>query len=162
MSKEEKLKELLEGYCEWCMAQGGYCHASLEGCTIFDARALLKPCETCGGSGYTGPHPGTYTKDEPNAVPCPNCPPSATEFTRRFRDFIKLSEEHLSKSKIGRLRTYGKEACDIIVRQAEQIKRLEEALKKYGRHLELPPCQKGGAIRCSCGFDQSPRKRDKG
>ncbi len=41
--------------------------------------------------------------------------------------------------------------------QAKEIERLRKALKKYGRHLSLPPCQRGGAIRCSCGFEQAQK-----
>lgn len=44
------------------------------------------------------------------------------EFTKIFRDFIKISEEHPSKHKPNRLRTYGREACNIIDRQAQTIK----------------------------------------
>jgi hypothetical protein len=55
--------------------------------------------------------------------------PPAGEFTKRYRELIKLSEEHLSKSKIGRLRKYGREACNIIDHQAEEKKRLIGHLK---------------------------------
>ncbi|KKM89585.1 hypothetical protein LCGC14_1247210 [marine sediment metagenome] len=43
MNNQEKIRELLEGYCEWCLAQGGNCYAMLDGCSIADAIALLKP-----------------------------------------------------------------------------------------------------------------------
>ncbi|KKN73448.1 hypothetical protein LCGC14_0400230 [marine sediment metagenome] len=65
--------------------------------------------------------------------------PEVAEFTKRFRDFIRLSKEHSSKSKIGRLRTYGKEACDVIDRQEEKIKQLDweiEGLKAIIQNTE--------------------------
>lgn len=46
-----------------------------------------------------------------------------TEFTKRFRGLIKLSEDHLSDNKIGRLQTNGREACDIIDRFAAKKKK---------------------------------------
>ncbi len=45
MNKEQEVIKLLEGYCEWCEAQGGDCQARLDGCSIFDAIVLLKQPE---------------------------------------------------------------------------------------------------------------------
>ena len=84
---------------------------------IFQAIDLLKQpkCKTCGGEYVVDAHPDYLP------IPCPDCQqPTAGAFTKKFRELIKLSEKHLSKSKIGRLRTYGKEACDRLDR-AEAI-----------------------------------------
>ena len=51
--------------------------------------------------------------------------PPAGDFTKRFRDLIKLSEDHLSDNKIGRLQTYGKEACDIIETETQRADKAE-------------------------------------
>ena len=32
----QEIIEKLDGYCEWCKAQGGHCQAYLDGCSIFD------------------------------------------------------------------------------------------------------------------------------
>lgn len=65
--------------------------------------------------------------------------PEASELTKRLRELIKLSEKHLSNSKIGRLQTYGREVCDFSDLQAEELKdakqeieRLKETLRNYG------------------------------
>ena len=72
MNKEidiEQIRALLEGYCEWCMAQGGHCQAKLDGCSIADAKALLKPCPMCRGSKRK-----PILKDSENAwISCPDC-----------------------------------------------------------------------------------------
>ncbi|KKL20148.1 hypothetical protein LCGC14_2458410, partial [marine sediment metagenome] len=41
MKNEKAIKAKLESYCEWCIAQGGDCHAKLNGCSIFEVLALL-------------------------------------------------------------------------------------------------------------------------
>ncbi len=51
----------------------------------------------------------------------------AADFTKKFHELIKLSEEHLSDNKIGRLQTYGKEACKRLDRAASTKKDLLEA-----------------------------------
>ncbi|MEE9302882.1 MAG: hypothetical protein V3U84_03760, partial [Thiotrichaceae bacterium] len=38
---KEAIKNL-ESYCEWCKAQGGDCHAHLDGCGVFDTLTLLR------------------------------------------------------------------------------------------------------------------------
>ncbi len=49
MNNEKAIKAKLESYCEWCIAQGGDCHAKLDGCGIFEALALLRePEKPCG------------------------------------------------------------------------------------------------------------------
>ncbi len=55
----------------------------------------------------------------------------SSEFTKKFRELIKLSEEHLSDNKIGRLQTYGKEACKIIDTSEASRKELLEAGKAH-------------------------------
>ena len=64
MSKE--VKDLLVEYCEWCKAQGGNCQANLDGCSIFDALALLKP------------------KDQPSS-----------EFTKEFRRHLERERKSM-------------------------------------------------------------------
>ena len=46
MNNEKAIEAKLESYCEWCVAQGGHCHAKLDGCSVFEVLALLaeKPC----------------------------------------------------------------------------------------------------------------------
>ncbi len=49
---------------------------------------------------------------------CPDCQQPkdqpSSKLTKKFRELIKLSEEHLSDNKIGRLQAYGKEACKLL------------------------------------------------
>ena len=53
-------------------------------------------------------------------------PVDTSEFIKRFRDLIKLSELHLSKGKIGRLRSLGREACDRLEALEQENKRLDK------------------------------------
>lgn len=60
-----KIEELLKGHCEWCMAQGGYCQARLDGCSVFDALAqLAEPCEWkwYGGNQWWGTNCGNIKR----------------------------------------------------------------------------------------------------
>lgn len=62
--------------------------------------------------------------------------PEAGEFTKKFRDFIKLSEEHLSNNKIGRLRTHGLTACDLLDAQSSELKGKEGEIEGLKERLE--------------------------
>lgn len=123
------------------------------GCGCIDCLAnetliiLRKPvCKTCGGSGEIEYPEAKQAWDIPDAPipmgPCTDCKQSeAGAFTKRFRDFIKLSEEHLSKSKIGRLRIYGREACTRLDQLEYDLQTLEayrnQNIKQHNRIQEL-------------------------
>ena len=70
--KEKTIEKSLKSYCEWCMAQGGNCHAMLNGCSIADTLALVKqePCSLCGGNLVVPENQGHNTIVE---IPCPKC-----------------------------------------------------------------------------------------
>lgn len=59
-----------------------------------------------------------------------------SEFTSSFRKLIKLSEEHLSNNKIGRLRTYGRDACDLINHQAATIKSQAAEIRTFKKRID--------------------------
>lgn len=90
-----------------------------------DCKGADENCPKCLLQAALSKHSNYYQAEEPEAG----------DFTKRFRDFIKLSEEHLSKSKIGRLRTYGKESCKIIDRQAAELKKKQD-VTEYERLLD--------------------------
>lgn len=62
--------------------------------------------------------------------------PDAGSFVQRFRKFINLSEEHLSKNKIGRLRTYGKEACGLLAAAEQKAKKFEIGENLYREYYK--------------------------
>ena len=65
---------------------------------------------------------------------CPDCQQPkdqpSSKLTKKFRELIKLSEEHLSDNKIGRLQAYGKEACKLLDKSEASRKELLEACKE--------------------------------
>jgi hypothetical protein len=125
---------------------------------------LLKQpkCDTCGGSGKIPRKEKQHCRLRLCAdlsipicfrcqfyiheSPCPDCQQPkdqpGSEFTKKFRELIKLSEEHLSDNKIGRLQTYGKEACKIIDTSEASRKELLEALEKVQQYRIA--AEKGG------------------
>ena len=100
--------------------------------------ALDEPvCKTCGDSKYIGPLPGSYTKDEPHAVPCPACQqPPASEFTKSFHKIINLvdpvpnSPITVENKEDKVLADWARKACDLLTAQQQQIKQLEKRLSK--------------------------------
>ena len=87
--------------------------------------------------------------------------PTARKFTKKFRKLIKLSEDHLSINKIGRLQMYGKEACDIIDSAEARRKVIPDllvALEKYGDHKidcainSANVADEFAAMGCTCGL----------
>ncbi len=149
------------------------------------------PCETCGGTGKVKCKCcDTYVcrmDDELN--PCPDCKPEPSEFVKDIRAIIlKRSRNSVDRRELDDNKILL--ACNTIDHQAEEIKaqnemlsqgaatiriltkrhkldqgeikRLKEALEKYGRHgiCDGPMCEmmKHSDYDCTCGFEEVLKK----
>ena len=158
----QKIIEKLEGYCEWCIAQGGYCQAHLNGCSIFDLKVELKQqpgriarffWRLFGVTEFGVPN---LKKEDYPPMPKVKPPrkegstteqqPEAGEFTKMVRlnicNWAKALEKAADDCRIRSIIQWLLEACNKLDRQAEQIKRLKEENRWIPVSERLPEMNK--------------------
>lgn len=117
----------------WVGKRDGGIEVWKKGRLLFSStKAKQAPCQTCGGSGYIGPHPGPYTKNEPHANPCPDCQaprPEQSEFVKNILDFTDCTIEELQDKLT--------EAISMILKKDAENERLKEILKPFAEFSTL-------------------------
>ncbi len=115
-AKIEELKQQPK-HCETCDGYG-----KINKHNYSTGRMEAIPCETCGGSGEV-PNPQNYGAG--NKWDCPDCKPEPSEFVKDIRAIIlKRSRNSVDRRELDDNKILL--ACDIIDRQAEEIKELKQ------------------------------------